>query len=403
MDNEFTITRQDENKTDHIVISFKNPSYKDFIHNYLKNNMVQYISYLFNDNLILKELINLWGILNKDFQIFKDLKETKEIDALISQQLIIQNINAIYYNLIEIAKVTDFNYDTKIRNFIINFMTSSLQNFEDIMYSNSKYFKLIFALLNSLKDKYNFSKYIHDLLYTIIFGEEDLFYTEQIATIKELYPTIYNEFYQEYKTEIKNIIYYSALNDAFIYEEREDIFDIEILRYEEIPQLYKRLNLKVPSKLLNEIDEIMERMNENDSQEKIELPKEKINKKRTEKPEDLSQVKETIKELIGENENIYDLEKELKKRKIPTRIKNKILKVQENGFLSDLVFYNAPLRLLCEYFNEKEYIENELELLNDLEKYLFEKENFTTLETMKIYSIAHEMIIAKKLVFKKMN
>lgn len=172
MDNEFTITRQSDNEK-LITITFKNPSYKDFIKTYLKNNMASYITFIYHPHLSNDELISLWRILNEEFELFKELKETKEIDYQIIQRLKNQSLSENDNTLIELGEITDLSHKTEVGTYLISFVEENLEDFEDILY-NGAYFGLVIALLSTMANKYDFSVYIENILKTLV-CEEDLF------------------------------------------------------------------------------------------------------------------------------------------------------------------------------------------------------------------------------------
>lgn len=401
MDNDFTITREKDNE---IIIEFKNPSYKDFIYNYLKDNMVFYISYIYNENLSLVEQMNLWEILNKNFEIFKDLKETKKLDMEISSRIFNQSIKDASPNLIQLAEITEFNYHTKVEEHLINFMISGLQDIEDIMYNDGEHFQLLFSLLEVLGYKYDFSKYIPSLLDTIVFSDDELFVKEKLSTIKKLYPDVYNNFYKEYKNEIRRGLISSVRGDIYYYEEQKDLIGLENLKYEWVPTLYKDLGMKVPIKLESEIDEIIDKLVEEDT-EKFKNINNYISsykpKKERENQEDLSTIDYKIEELVGKNKYIIDPSKLLKKWKISLKIKNIISQIEKDDLLKSLVHYEETLYLLCQYLNENIYFKDSMELLNNFEEYLIRLNHFTEDETSEFYNLCQFLIIKNKIVFKK--
>ncbi len=394
MDNEFTITRQSDREKS-VTITFKNPSYKDFIKKYLKNNMANYISYIYHPHLSTNELISLWRILNEEFELFKDLKETKEIDHLILERLKKQCLNESYTMLIEFGEITDLNHSTEIGTYLIAYEEENLENFEDIIY-NGTLFELAIALLSTIANKHDFSIYIENVLQTLIW-EKDLFYTEKIATIKELYPDIYSEFLKEYRYEIKKCLYDSFSKSRIECEQEQDNFALELMRFDEIPTLYKKLNLKPPVQLLNEIDETIKKIETENKPKRIKTN----NYKKAKKEEDKSVINEKINELIGNNGILYNTEKVLKQWKISSEVKKKILKLKEETFLSDFVYYEKTLSVLGDYFSNHELPKDTFKLLEEFEQCIIQEENFNSTEIQTLYCIAASMMAIGKLIIKK--
>ncbi len=398
MDNEFTITRQSDNEK-LITITFKNPSYKDFIKTYLKNNMASYITFIYHPHLSNDELISLWRILNEEFELFKELKETKEIDYQIIQRLKNQSLSENDNTLIELGEITDLSHKTEVGTYLISFVEENLEDFEDILY-NGAYFGLVIALLSTMANKYDFSVYIENILKTLV-CEEDLFLTEKIATIKELYPDIYSQFCKEYKYEIKKCLYDSFNKSRIECEQEQDSFALELMKFDEIPTLYKRLNLKPPVQLLNEINESIIKLETEYKPKRIKTNNYKKAKQKIKKEEDKSVINEKINELIGNNEKIYNTEKVLKQWKISLEVKKKILKLKEDVFFSDFIYYEKILSLLCDYFSNHEISNDTFKVLEEFEQFIIKKENLTITENQILYCIASSMIANQKLIIKK--
>lgn len=403
MDNDFTITSEKEEK---VIIEFKNPSYKDFIYDYLKDNIAFYISYIYNKNLNLVEQINLWEILNKNFEVVKDLKETKELDIEISTQISSQKVEDASSNLIKLAEITEFNYATKIEQCLIDFINSGLQEIEEIMYFDTERYELLFNLLEIVAYKHDFKKYIPSVLDTIVFSDDELFFKEKIAVIKKLYPDIYNDFYKEYKSEIRRGLISSVRGDIYYYEERKDMIGLENLKFEWVPTLYQDLGMKVPIQLEREIDESIERLLEEDEKEmdfkniKSYTPSNKLEKE-DKNQEELSLINNKIEELVGKSGYIKDPSELLKKWNISSKIKNIILKISEDAILKSLVHYEETLCLLCEYLNENVYLEDSMSFLDNFEEYLIKINQFTEDEALELNNICQFLIFENKIVFKK--
>ena len=405
MDNEFTITKLVESK-DELIIEFKNPSYKDFIYEYLKDNLVSYLSYIFNEHLELDEMINLWNIANKNYELYKDLKEIKMLDKMIYDRLLHQDIESNYYSLLELAEVTEFGYSTTIESYLISVVKDSLENVYDIMFLDGNHYQLIFHLLSELVNKYDFSSYIYDLLNIVVFESEDLFQIEKITILKKVYPHIYEKFYKENRYEIRNMLISCIEYDIYYYEGIKDLDSLDFLKYDDIPQLYKELNIKVPNKLVKEIDAVMERV------EKEEIKEDNAYffnsnslyyDKQKKKEEDISLVDIKIKELIGENECIFNIDTILKSWKIPSKIKKKITKIEQDDLLYHLVYNKNSLYLLCQYFSEtdNDYSNDSIDFLNKLENYFINSNDFHEEDIYQLYTLSFSLIMNKKLIFKK--
>lgn len=400
MDNEFTITRLIEDK---VIIEFKNPSYKDFICDYLKNNMAFYLPYLYNENLSMNELIRLWGIVNQNFELFKDLKETKELDSILYSQIKKQDIDTNYYYLIELSEVTDFKATSKIRNYLVKFMEGSLEAIDDIYYCDNQYFQLVFVLLKEISPKYDFSQYIYSLLVFLIFEEQQIYYVEKLIEIKELYPSIYKNFYKEYGADVRNFVRSSCQHDVYYCRDEEDLSGLEFILYEDIPRLYKDLGIKTPKKLIEEVEKMIMGLSEEELPEDREshsLPKTVKRKKKVKMEEDLSSVNDKIKELIGENIFVDNYGKLFKKWLISSDVKRKIMKLEENDLLRSLTRYQNTLSLLCQYFSKNEYSNDVLSFLKDFEKYLMGENEFTEEETQELYELSLLLMIHKKIIFR---
>ena len=76
--------------------------------------------------------------------------------------------------------------------------------------------------------------------------------------------------------------------------------------------------------------------------------------------EDLFLVNYKIKELIGSNEYISNIDDFFKKWDISSSIKEKILKIKDNEILGNMVYYEKTLYILCQFFIEKEYSDDVL-------------------------------------------
>ena len=109
-------------------------------------------------------------------------------------------------------------------------METSLTDIDEIMFYDSDHYQLVFAILTSLVKKYDFSKYIYDLLYDIVFNIEELFFVEKITIIKELYPDIYKGFYKEYSYSIRQSLIYSIKNMMYYYQEENDLDGLYFLK-----------------------------------------------------------------------------------------------------------------------------------------------------------------------------
>ncbi|MCI8347506.1 MAG: hypothetical protein HFJ12_06150 [Bacilli bacterium] len=401
MDNEFTITKEGEESSLDVVIKFRNPSYKDFIYEYLKNNMAFYIPYIYNENLSMNECVHLWGIINKDFVLFKDLYEVEKLELRITNQMIDQVVNTDYSCFVELAAVTEFGFSSKIQNYLIQFMEESFNDIENIYYFDSKRFQLVFELLHQLVNKYDFSEYIASLLEFIIFEDQQLFYIEKILEIKNLYPDVFESFYKEYKNELRKFLLYGIKSEVYDYEYDNDLPGLKMLRYDDIPILYDSFHFKVPKKLIEEVDKVIDKLQNGDIYpQENGIPK--LNHKRKkDKEEDLSLVDDKIKEFIGDNEYIESTNKLLKEWEVASDVKKKISRLEKNELVGSLVHYKKPLYLLCQYFSEHCYLEDEMKFLINFVDYLIMENDFTWEETEELYELAQLLIIKKRLVFRK--
>lgn len=401
MDNEFTITGLIEDK---VIIKFKNPSYKDFMYDYLENNMAFYIPYIYNENLSMDELIHLWGIVNKDFELFKDLKETKELDSIIYNQIKKQDIDTKYYSMIELAEVTEFNSSSKIKDYLVSFMKESLETIEDIYYCGNNYFHLVFALLKKVSTKYDFSEYIYSLLSFLIFEQQQIYYVERLVEIKELYPSIYKDFYKEYGSDVRDFVLCSFQYNIYDCKNDEDLDSLDFILYEDIPKLYKDLGIKIPKKLTEEVEGIAKELSDEELQElkeEFSHPLPIKSKKKQKKEEDLSSVNDKIKELIGENESIDNQDKLFKEWQVSSKIKQMISKIEKDTLLENLTNYKETLYLLCQYFSDNPYPNDGILFLERFEKYLIQMNEFTEEEISELYNLSLLLVIDKKLIFKR--
>lgn len=401
MDNEFTITREKEEDSLIIVIEFKNPSYKDFMCDYIKNNMAFYIPYIYNGNLSIEECIHLWGIVNKDFALFKDLTEVKKLDQMIRNYLIEHTSHKNYSFLLELAGVTEFGFSSKVENYLISFMEDSFDHIDDIYYFNSKRFQAVFSLLQQLVNKYDFSKYIYPLLEMILDGEEQLFYIEKMLEIRDLYPDIFEMFYKDYKSILRSFLLYSIKDEVYVCECDKDLSGLETLRFDDIPTLYDSFHFKVPKKLIEEVDEIIDQLNNEEISQEEHQVLEYPHREKKNKEEDLSLVNDKIKEFIGDNQYIEHINNLLEEWMISIDVRQRISKLEKSKLVGSLTHYKQTLYLLCQYFKNHCYLEDEVKFLNDFGDYLIVRDKFTWEESQELYDLAQLSIIKRQLVFRK--
>ena len=125
------------------------------------------------------------------------------------------------------------------------------------------------------------------------------------------------------------------------------------------------------------------------------------NYKKAKKEEDKSVINEKINELIGNNDILYNTEKVLKQWKISSEVKKKILKLKEETFLSDFVYYEKTLSVLGNYFSNHELPKDTFKLLEEFEQCIIQEENFNSTEIQTLYCIAASMMAIGKLIIKK--
>lgn len=395
LEDDFLTTQQVD---DNLTINFKNPSYKDFIHDYLKNNMASYISYLSRDDASLVELVGLWEVLNKDFKLFKDLKEVKKVDVSICMALDVLTIYDKYYYLLNLARSTEFNNGSCIEKYLIDFVVDGMLNIEDIMWSDDNYFNLIIYTIVNLEGKYDFSTYIYDFLCDMVFENGNLSYLEKVANIKRVYPEIYKVFYKKQGKIFRDALEEAVLFDADFYLEENDVEGLAFFMDIDVPELYDELGIKIPETLMNKLNTMYESLNENSS-DGNEIEKEILTKPKREKKEDLSLILNEIKELIGENDYIY-FDTELKNMNVKAGVRKEILKINNNLMLEDLLSYRPLLVLIVNYFNENNHFENDITFFNAFEDYITEISSLSESEFFAVCGLASWSTINKKIIFK---
>lgn len=400
MDDDFTISYIDGND---LIIKFRNPSYKDFILEYLKNNMGSYISCLFGENLKIEEAINLWKILNTDFKLYNDLNEVNMLDKFICNKIFLVDDNVKTKYLLELAESTDFGNNTKIEEYIIKFMIDCIVNIENVIWNSNICFGDVFLILEELCNKYDFSKYIYDLLYDIVFSTSDLYYFEEIVVLKKLYPDIFKEFYKGFGVDVRDGLYCSIINEAEYYcSEASEVDGLYMLKEEEIPRIYKNLGIKIPKKLIKEIDNMISSIDDS-----IDIEKDFNNALNGEKrldnsksEEDIDLVNICIENMVGSSEYVY-FDDEIKKMHLDKGIKRRVKKINNNIMLEDLLYYKSSLNLVCGFLEHGEFLVNSIGFLDALEKWMKNENNLTEEEFFQLCYVAFLMVQKKKLIFKR--
>lgn len=400
MDDDFTTSYFNGND---LIIEFRNPSYKDFILEYLKNNMGSYISCLFSENLKIDEAINLWKILNTDFKLFSGLNEVDMLDNFIYNKIFLVEDSVKTKYLLELAESTDFGNNTKIEEYIIKFTIDCIVNIENIIWNSNICFKDIFLILKALCNKYDFSKYIYDLLYDIVFSTSDLYYFEEIVVLKKLYPDIFKEFYKSFGFSVRDVLYCSVINEAEYYCYKiSEVDDLYILKEEDIPRIYKSLGIKIPKKLIKEIDDMISSMDVavDIDQDLNKILKDEKRFDNSNNGEDLKMINACIENMVGSCEYVF-FEDEIKKMNLDKDTKRKVKKINDDIMLEDLLYYKSSLNLVCGFLEHGEYLGDSIEFLEALEKWMKNENNLTEEEFVQLCYSAFLMVQKKKLIFKR--
>lgn len=395
LEDDFTITQYIDGD---LTIKFKNPSYKDFIYDYLKDNMSYYLPYLYCESISVSELVNIWRTLNKDFKIFKDIKEVDLVDKLICDNLNKLSIDDKYGYLLDLASCTEFCNGTRVEKYLIEFTIAGIIDIEYTMWWDNRHFDLIIDLIELLHKKYDFESYIYELLYDIAFDTGDFYFMKEIVRIKKLYPDVYNNFYKNNGKEFRIELFDAVLNYAELYLKEDDLDSLDYLISVDVPEFYDDLEIKLPTVLMKKLDKLYSELEAISAA--IKPKPSKIRKHKSGEKEDLSLVESEISELIGANDYVY-FDEELKRQKVQPKIKREILKLYEDLILEDLICYRVPLSLICDFLNNNIYSGNAVQFLSDFEDYLVDLSGFSKDEFIEICSISQFSFSNKCLIFKK--
>ena len=404
LEDTFALTRVYDNK---LIIELKNPSYRDFLLDYLSKNVSLYISYIYNKNNSFRQLINLWGIINKNYDLYKNLDEVRKLDEVIFLRFFDEDITSNYLNFIDLAELTDFNFETKIKKMIVSKVIDLLENADDYIYDDSDNYNILFPLLDALKDKFDFTAYIYDLLSVVTYESGCFDDIEKLARLKSIYPVIFKEFYNEHKVDIKKNLHNLIIWDALYYQKNNDRFSFEVLVYEEVPNIYRELNISVPVKLKQEIKEIEK--NVCDLFDESDLLKDIISSNNNSKDKnDIVNEEEIIEnkvnELTGGSNFVDDVSKYLSDNNVPLKIRKIIKNIEDSEdnddrLLHSLIKNRQMLSLLCSFLENNNINEDKSLFLRMYVDYIVSKNNLSEENYYHICSLAFVLMNNNKSIF----
>ncbi len=408
MENTFVITNTNENNE--IILNLKNPSYKDFIENYIKEKSTIYEEDLINniDNpaglLVLLESLNrhyddsdsnLLTILSKKIiDVFKHNTEISQIEYLL-----------------ELIDVMDFKTNIDLKNFIMNYYEHLVTNFEEeiVFKSYENYYKfpeLLLKIKPYIDLHYIADDLISNMLLDYIFYVNEYFYSNDLIyswlSFKEIFPKEFNNLLKERRKTIKEVLYSAFLDDVTNCLDEGYIDDAEELYYEKIDEIYSKCGYKCPKSLKDYLEEVIENYYAN--LKKIDITPEENAKKDTE--EDYQEeIAQNIEEYLGEDDKIYSntILKYLESTKSSKEIRDKIYNLYQNKSLSSiLVSTKSSIDLMIEYFNDGNKLSNnDYENLNNIINYIKEKDNIDDSYIAMIKLVGQRLFFKGEITIKK--
>ena len=378
-------------KTKEPTISLKNPTYKDFLNHFLKENINFYFNYLTND-LTPQKAITLWKYVN-----YEDEKMKKNLEEHILNHLINCEKNTKYISILTtLVKTTNFEKNSKIKKYLISETEDFLSNFDDIMFGLLYKFDLddIFNLLNAFKNKHDFSEFINHVLDNLVYESETFYQIDKLSDINELYPKVFKQYMKTNRCDIKKAIEDCIYSDINYYD--MDELELENLIYEWVPRLYKNINIKMPSKLTKSLEEIYNNETKNNeiSYPEINYASPKITPSKSNQNETKKLIDTKIERLLGKSHYIINIQDYMHKHHFNKEIIDKINNLQGPLF-EDLKHNTIVMNLLNQFFETNTYINNQMFFFGFL-SFIFEG---NLKEINKLSYFAYKLIKNNEIVF----
>ena len=372
LENNFLTTNLVE---DLIIINLKNPSYKDFLFDYFKNNYLFYVFKFLNyykDTEHLTQLLDLYYKSNCEYKELLITLENKILDDLTKQK---DKINL----MINILRIEGLSKNSEIIKFIYCYYRTILYDLEDLIYFSNQDNE-IFLLINYLNDYVSLKDDAFYLIDTFISCWADFYFNtvSMWVDFKNIFREEFAQYIKEYRNYVKEIFISSIISEAYYYQEENDLMSIDTLSLE-ANECFLKMNIKYPVSLERKLDEIYDMTCSKDD---YSFEQTDINQ--------YEDIKKDVYNILGYDYEIgYEgLTKELKNLEINEKFINDITNI-DDPYFQRFSHYKSSLKILINYLKDKNDFKftNIKDFLNNIVKYLYVKNNFTETDTNYLYII----------------
>lgn len=368
IDDTFITINRVENST---IVSLKNPSYKDFLILYLKANFVELGQILIDEVSNIDGLLYLLDALNSNYEeIF--LPSLKKLSNKILSMLEIKfkdkdKLRCLYNLVITI----DFNKNIELKNYIIDYFKQITLNFDqEIVYTDYLNYDFYFVIVEALNKRVDLREIIDP--YAII---SDYFwftneYIDSLSLIntwlgfKTIFKVEFLEFVKNNKKEIKETIYWSAIELAENFVKEKNIEEIDFLTYEILEDIYQGLNIKYPIGLKNKLEEMYFSIDikQVDKSETYDINSSNLSIVETQNNFEI--IDNELFELFGDEDEIYyaDFNNYLLTLNLDKDIKETIQKIRKSydNPINIMLYHKSSLNILIDYIKNVKNASNTL-------------------------------------------
>ncbi len=395
------ITNQDGS----LFVQLKNPSYRDFLLDYLGKNYLKYLPYLLNYTNNIDQCCLIFQSINKENPDRIENRYYKELELKLLH--IVEEIPFYQEDfkisiLTRCAKNLNISNHSVLSNYILNYIDNIHASLDTVLSDYDDNFMYFSDLVKEVEKSYSLEKYAADFIHFYLIGSYTLEMFFSFLEWDNIFPEKFHEFVDKNKTLIRSYLEEVALNDAFVCQELGDIDGFSSIE-EDLYTIEERIHITCSKRVLKKIDQLQDETEQNpefdtttDYLNNVEPVKEKS---LTE--QEKQQIENQVIELVGENPAISynDLQHKLKAIS-DVSAKKRMNQLYNNEFsYRNLLWYKNSFDLLEQYFTSNPLSNKEVTFYNNFVEYLRKTCKLSLFDLEKIQALAMILLGQEKVLF----
>lgn len=393
------------NQDGSLVARLKNPSYRDFLLDYLGKNSLKYLPYLLKYMNTIDQCCLVFQHINKENNGKIDNRCYMELELKLLHWL--EDIHFYQEDfkisvLTRCAKNLNVGYHSMLGDYILTYIKNVHKSLDTVLLEDDVNFMYFPDLVKEVEKNYSLEEYAFDFIHFYLVGSYTLENFFAFLEWENIFPEIFHEFLVENKTLIRSYLEEATLNDAFGCQEIGDLEGFATIE-EDLYTIEERIHITCSKKVLKKIDQLYDKTEQNPE---FDTPINDLEKSESKREPSLTEqehqkIENQIIEMIGESQTISyaDLQERLENISDASSKKRMNKLYNHASSFRNLLWYKNSFDLLEQYFTLHPLSTKEVTFYNNFISFLKKKSQLSLTDLEKIQILAMNLLGQEKVVF----